>query len=181
MTRSACARLDSNEIPTHTSFPKAFSAPEAAEHMPLKSTLACVLQWHLCTQHKQNCRLRMASRFLSSSSLASIIVFSSWNLCCGVAEFKLQSDSLYYLFSAMIYFSTSRVSEKYALVPALVIRLQFQCIHFLVWSPHQRNAFAWETKVPSISELPFSKIPQNAGVFELRLSRNIDFITQKSC
>lgn len=172
MIRYACARLDSNEIPAHTSLPKAFSAPKAAEHVPPKSTLVCVLQWHLSTQHKQNCRPRMASRFLSPSSLALIIVFSSWYLCCGVAEFKLQSDSLYYLFSAMIYFSTSRVSGKTSTCscPDNKAPIPIPSLSCVISTEEKYFCLRDKSTFSPISQLPASKFPQYAGVFKLNFS-----------
>lgn len=180
MTRYACARLDSNEIPAHTSLPKAFSAPYTAEHVSSKSTLVCVLQWHLSTQHKQNCILRMASRFLTSSSLASIVVFSSWYLFCGAAQFKLHSDSLYNLFSAMICFSTSGVSGKMCTCSCPGNKTPIPIHSLICVMPTAEKCFCLRDKsaFSPISELSASKIPQYAGILELKLSHAQEYRLQ---
>lgn len=183
MTRYACARLNSNEIPAHISLPKAFSAPYAAEHVSSKSTLVCVLQWHLSTQHKQNCILRMASRFLTSSSLASIVVFSSWYLFCGAAQFKLHSDSLYNLFSAMICFSTSGVSGKMCTCSCPDNKTPIPIHSLICVMPTAENAFAWETRAPSLLSVNF-QLPKSLNMQEylnwnFHMPRNIDYNNTK--
>lgn len=152
-------------------------------------TCATKIYFGMCTsvtpEHKENCKLRMESRFLSSSSLASIIIFSSWYLCCGVAEFKLQSDSLYYLFSAMIYFSTSGVSGKMCTCSCPGNKAPVP-IHSLSWViPTAEKYFCWETGAPSLlwvnSQLPKSLNIQEYLKWNFHMPRNIDFITQKTC
>lgn len=152
--------------------------------MPPKSTLVCLLQRHLSMQHKHNLRLGVALRFPSPSSWASIIVFSSWYLFCGAAQFILQNDSLYYLFSAMICFSTFGVSGQMCAhscpSKALIPTHSFCCVIPAADQPIlQSNAFAWETKDPPLLSVNF-QLPNSLNMQEhlnwnFHMPRNTDF------